>query len=295
LIMRFPGTAPWGQIRKGKQVRSLKQYLFAAVAALGLVLLAACGTTSKATTAPGAGGATGALVHTAQVSVKGTTETVLTDSKGRTLYYLTSDTATSQACIGQCLGFWPPLLAMGTPTSATALPYQLSVFAGASGQQSEYNGHLLYTFVMDKAAGQANGEGVQGFGGTWHVATLMTQAASASALIHSAQVSVNSTSKTVLTDSKGLTLYYLTSDTPMYQACIGQCLGFWPPLLAMGTPTTATALPHQLTLFSSSSGQQVEYDGHLLYTFVMDKAAGQANGEGVQGFGGTWHVATPNL
>lgn len=117
----------------------------------------------------------------------------------------------------------------------------------------------------------------------------------ASALVHTAQVAVKGTTETVLTDAKGLTLYYLTSDTATSQACVGQCLSFWPPLLVMGTPTSATALPHQLTLFSSSSGQQVKYDGHLLYTFVKDMAAGQANGEGVQGFGGIWHVATLNL
>lgn len=276
-------------------MRSLNKYLLAVVAVLSLALLAACGT-GNATTAPGsAGGASSALVRTAQVSVNGASETVLTDSKGMTLYYLTSDTATSQACVGQCLSFWPPLLAMATPTSTPALPHQLSVFAGAAGQQAEYNGRLLYTFVKDTAAGQANGEGVQGFGGVWHVATPTTSAASASALIHTAQVSVNGASKAALTDAKGFTLYYLTSDMPKRQACVGQCLSFWPPLLATDAPSSATALPHDLTLFSTSGGQQVEYDGHLLYTFVKDTAAGQVNGEGVQGFGGVWHVATSNL
>jgi predicted lipoprotein with Yx(FWY)xxD motif len=32
-----------------------------------------------------------------------------------------------------------------------------------------------------------------------------------------------------------------------------------------------------------------------LYTFSGDTAAGQAHGEGIQSFGGTWHVVTPNL
>jgi predicted lipoprotein with Yx(FWY)xxD motif len=153
-------------------MRFFKQFLPAAVAVvLGVLTLVAIGMARNATTAPSAPLAPSALVHTAQVSVHGASQTALTDSMGRTLYYLTSDTATSQACVGQCLSFWPPLLAMATPTSATALPYKLSVFAGAGGQQAEYNGRLLYTFVKDTAAGQANGEGVQGFGGVWHVAT----------------------------------------------------------------------------------------------------------------------------
>ena len=62
------------------------------------------------------------------------------------------------------------------------------------------------------------------------------------------------------------------------------------------TPTaTTTPLPHQLTVLADANGQQVEYDGHLLYAFVGDSAAGQAHGEGIVSFGGTWHVVTPNL
>jgi predicted lipoprotein with Yx(FWY)xxD motif len=43
------------------------------------------------------------------------------------------------------------------------------------------------------------------------------------------------------------------------------------------------------------NGQQVEYEGNLLYTFSGDTAAGQAQGEGIQSFGGTWYVVTPTL
>jgi len=32
-----------------------------------------------------------------------------------------------------------------------------------------------------------------------------------------------------------------------------------------------------------------------LYTFSGDTAAGQTQGEGIQSFGGTWHVVAPNL
>jgi len=32
-----------------------------------------------------------------------------------------------------------------------------------------YNGHPLYYFVQDKAAGDAKGQGVNGFGGLWWV------------------------------------------------------------------------------------------------------------------------------
>lgn len=114
------------------------------------------------------------------------------------------------------------------------------------------------------------------------------------ALIHTGQVTVNGTVETVLTNVGGKTLYYLTADTPTSTACTGQCITFWFPLLATGAPTSATPLLHQLSVLANANGQQVEYDGHLLYAFKGD-AAGQANGEGIVSFGGTWHVVTPNL
>jgi predicted lipoprotein with Yx(FWY)xxD motif len=115
------------------------------------------------------------------------------------------------------------------------------------------------------------------------------------ALIHTGQVTMNGTVEAVLTNAAGKTLYYLTADTPTSTACTGQCTTFWFPLLATGVPTSTTPLSHQLTVLADANGQQVEYDGHLLYAFVGDTAAGQAHGEGIVSFGGTWHMVTPNL
>jgi len=102
-------------------------------------------------------------------------------------------------------------------------------------------------------------------------------------------------SEVVLTNASGKTLYYLTADTSTHVACTGQCTTFWPPLLTTGTPTNSTSLPHKLSVLSDANGMQVEYDGYPLYTFEGDATAGQGNGEGVCGFGGIWHVATPGL
>lgn len=112
------------------------------------------------------------IVSTAMVSVKGTSKTVLTRAKGKTLYYHTNDTATTSQCTGTCARTWLPLrLAKGTPASSTTLPHMLSVFKGANGNQVEYDSHLLYTFSGDKGPGLATGEGIKSFGGIWHVAT----------------------------------------------------------------------------------------------------------------------------
>jgi predicted lipoprotein with Yx(FWY)xxD motif len=47
-----------------------------------------------------------------------------------------------------------------------------------------------------------------------------------------------------------------------------------------------------LTIVTDANGNQVEYNGHPLYTYSGDTASGQTTGEGV---GGVWHVVTLNL
>jgi len=107
---------------------------------------------------------------TAQVTVKGKATTILTTAHGRTLYYFTPDTASKTACTGACAKTWPPLLFTGTgkPTASKHLTGVLGVVKNANGMQVTYNGHPLYTFSGDSAAGQTNGEGLFG---KWFVAT----------------------------------------------------------------------------------------------------------------------------
>ncbi|HLJ34870.1 MAG TPA: hypothetical protein VKU38_14520 [Ktedonobacteraceae bacterium] len=153
------------------------------VLVLLLSLLAACGSSSTSsssgssrygssggttpTTAPATGGS---VITTTTATVKGASQTILTNAQGMTLYYFTPDTATSSACTGGCATAWPPVLfqGSGTPTSATSLSGTLSAVSDGNGTQVEYNGHPLYTFSGDTAAGQTHGEGVLG---KWFVAT----------------------------------------------------------------------------------------------------------------------------
>ena len=119
---------------------------------------------------PNLGGSSSAVIQTATVTIKGQSQTVLTNAKGLTLYYFTPDSATQTACSGQCAQNWPALLfnASGRPTGSANLNGKLSVLKDANGSQVEYNGHLLYTFAGDTAPGQTNG---QGLFGKWFVAT----------------------------------------------------------------------------------------------------------------------------
>jgi predicted lipoprotein with Yx(FWY)xxD motif len=97
---------------------------------------------------------------------------VLVDSRGHTLYELSPETAARLLCKGQCLSFWPPLTARSSKAklhAAAGVHGRLGTLHRRGGTvQITLNGHPLYRYSGDHAAGQANGEGIKSFGGTWH-------------------------------------------------------------------------------------------------------------------------------
>lgn len=123
-------------------------------------------------------------------------------------------------------------------------------------------------------------------------AVLGTAAQGADHLVETAAISVNGASKRVLTDAKGMTLYYLATDTAGRSTCTGGCAKVWPPLLRMSAPSAKGALPGKLTLVKTENGSQVSYNRHLLYTYSGDTAPHQANGQGIAG---KWWVAAVDL
>jgi predicted lipoprotein with Yx(FWY)xxD motif len=121
-----------------------------------------------------------------------------------------------------------------------------------------------------------------------------TTPSSSAAIIKTTSATVNGQSVTILTNDQGMTLYYLKPDTATTSACTGACASNWPPLVfaSSGSPTSANALPGTLSVVTDANGQQVEYNGHLLYRFSGDTAPGQMHGEGIKG---VWFVATTTL
>lgn len=97
--------------------------------------------------------------------------------------------------------------------------------------------------------------------------------------------------KTVLTTTKGRTLYSLSVEKNGKFICTASCLSVWHPLMVpMGVRPTG---PVKLgTVKRPEGGTQVTYKGRPLYHFGGDTKAGQANGEGIKDVG-TWHAATP--
>jgi len=98
--------------------------------------------------------------------------------------------------------------------------------------------------------------------------------------------------KTVLTDTKGLTLYILVGEGHGKFICTtAECLTAWPPLLVR--PGTTPKGPVKLGTVKNPEGKtQVTYKGMPVYTFEGDSKKGEANGEGLKDVG-VWHAVTP--
>jgi predicted lipoprotein with Yx(FWY)xxD motif len=119
----------------------------------------------------GAGG-TSAATTTFTLQTSGTLGQVLATSTGMTLYVYGSDTpsttAPTSACTGGCLTTWPIYDGDPATVPASLTATDFSTFSNGGSTQSTYQGWPLYTYTLDTAAGQTNGNGV----GAWHAVTI---------------------------------------------------------------------------------------------------------------------------
>jgi predicted lipoprotein with Yx(FWY)xxD motif len=98
----------------------------------------------------------------------------------------------------------------------------------------------------------------------------------------------------ILVNSKGHTLYLFKKDKNGKSSCSASCAMFWPPLLKHGKPTAGSGVKASLlgTTRRSNGSLQVTYNRHPLYTYTLDKTAGQTKGEGVLAFGAKWYAVS---
>jgi predicted lipoprotein with Yx(FWY)xxD motif len=102
----------------------------------------------------------------------------------------------------------------------------------------------------------------------------------------------------VLVDSKGLTVYLLTADSPGHSTCSAQCLQFWPLVPApagSGVLPMVSGISAATTTTTATSGtSMVTAASWPLNAFVKDAAPGDVTGEGVKNFDGTWYAVSPS-
>jgi predicted lipoprotein with Yx(FWY)xxD motif len=95
----------------------------------------------------------------------------LVDDQGRTLYLFEADKGDESTCNGACASIWPPETATGKATVGAGLAAaKVGTTKRSDGSaQLTYNGHPLYRYAADSKPGDANGQGLNQFGGPWYV------------------------------------------------------------------------------------------------------------------------------
>ncbi len=148
------------------------------LAAAAVVGLAACGGSSssspppvtKTTSPTSASAPSTSAAGIKTMSIDG--RTVLTNSGGFVLYWFAPDSSTKSMCNGSCASFWPPLIGTPSLASGVTLGGKLGTIKRADGQlQATYDGHPLYLFKSDTAAGQWVGNDLNASGGLWWMMT----------------------------------------------------------------------------------------------------------------------------
>lgn len=144
------------------------------VAALGVMLLAACGggADDSSDQSEVAGNATVSVFEDHNLGW------ILVDSTGAALYTSEQEADGTVRCVASCADLWPPLTVDSgqTPTASGDVAGALGTVARDDGTtQVTLDGVPLYTFSLDGEPGEVTGDGLSdAFDGstfTWHVAT----------------------------------------------------------------------------------------------------------------------------
>ena len=152
--------------------RKIKVFIAVAAPLAAVLIAAGCGSSASGS-AYSTGPYGSAAVVSARSATGGTTVGVassrlgriLVDSKSHTLYGFARDKNGRSACSGTCATYWPPLLTSGKLRAGHGVKASLlgTTKRGAGKLQVTYNRHPLYTFKLDKKAGQTNGEDLNDF------------------------------------------------------------------------------------------------------------------------------------
>jgi predicted lipoprotein with Yx(FWY)xxD motif len=143
-----------------RSIRSSPKFARVVAAGAMAVLLAACGR------AAGAASGDGSTLSVSSRSVPGLGAVLVTGS-GMTLYYRPGETTSKITCTGSCATEWPPFVLPSGDTKAAGaggVSGTFGTFSMPNGDmQVTFDGHPLYTFVRDKAPGDATGQNVENF------------------------------------------------------------------------------------------------------------------------------------
>jgi predicted lipoprotein with Yx(FWY)xxD motif len=257
-----------------------------------LALTAACGGSNTGYGTPAQSGGTTAQSATLMVATDARLGSHLVDGSGRSLYYFAKDVpaggtqAAVSNCNAGCLPVWPIFQTDSVVAQGINATDVGQITRSDGSKQTAYKGFPLYYYVGDTAAGDTNGEGVNGI---WYVVHEPTYSI---ALLSRANEAAS-----YLTDGAGRALYYFSRDTvgtttaaPVTACSSAQCTTTWPTFLTNQLTVPSGLVAADFNIYTRADGmQQSAYKGHPLYYYVGDTAPGETNGRGIPG----WQTIDP--
>ncbi len=101
---------------------------------------------------------------------------------------------------------------------------------------------------------------------------------------------------TILVNANGRSMYLFEADTSSKSTCYQACAAAWPPVLTSGKPKAGSGVQSKLlgTTTRTGGATQVTYNGHPVYLYSGDSAAGDTHGQGLTQFGAKWYVLNPD-
>ncbi|MCE7065293.1 hypothetical protein [Dyadobacter sp. CY326] len=190
---------------------------------------------------------------------------ILTDGKGKTLYFSEKDVAGTSNCSGGCANVWPAFYQESLITGP-GLDYSLfGTITRADGKkQNTYKGWPLYYFAQDAAPAETKGDNKNGF------------------FAAKPDYSVffgNTGSGRYLVDATGKTLYTFENDADDISNCNGGCATVWPSFF-VEPPVVPSALSvtdfYKIT--RADAKLQITFKKDPLYFFSQDLVRGDAKG-----------------
>ncbi len=184
------------------------------------------------------------------------------------------DTLNTSNCVGACLDLWPIFSASTTENAD---------FGAINDSHTTYLMHPLYYFKDDKNAGDIKGDN---YNYVWH---LVYPPANFTETVD-AKLSAQTRTQSYLTDENGMALYTFDNDDINKSNCYGDCETKWP---VHATSVDLQNLPEGADaakfgeITRTDGTKQTTYGGLPLYRFFKDAAAGDTNGDWVNGI---WHL-----
>ena len=157
------------QLRRGIRLSSLRPAILLPVAAAGFALAAFIGSAlAKSFTLKVAKNAT--VTNQSHVTKH---ESIVVNSHAAAVYLLTGDSKRHPECVtaNGCLSIWKPVTVKSKKklSKMPGIHGKLGIWRRNGFRQVTLGSHPLYTFVLDHQKRTAGGEGINSFGGTWHV------------------------------------------------------------------------------------------------------------------------------